>query len=108
MTVEISAAVKRWWLGLAFYPNGGDVAKQLGLVPASADVEQSELADAKEHYDDVYRTNLIHDAFAIARWYQEGALAAAEFGHAQRTPEEHLVSFLVAAVAAGIVEVPRG
>lgn len=106
--LHTNAAVKRWWIGLAFYPNGGDVTKQLGLVPQSDDVEQAEVRDASAHYATVYRTDLIHDATTVARWYQEGAIAANEFGHAQRTPEEHLVAFLMAAVAAGIVEVPSG
>lgn len=103
------AAVKRWWLGLTFYPNGGDVAKQLGLVPASDDVEQAELRGHAAAIAKVYaRTDFIDEAFIMARWYQEGAIAAAEFGHSLRSPEEHLVSFLVAAVAAGILEVPSG
>jgi hypothetical protein len=105
--MDLAAAIKRQFLELAFFPNGGDICKELGLVPSSDDVEQQTLKDITVRMVKLYtETGIFDDAFQMAYWYCEGARAAETFGHSQRTGVEHLVSFLMAAVAAGVVVLP--
>lgn len=96
-----TATEKRQFLGLAWYPNGGDVAIALHMFPQSPDVDELEERTNAVMQRGMYSTGpMLDNALTLAEWYTEAMKAAdaADLPVGERTFNEHLVSFLMASL----------
>lgn len=94
----LSARDKRRFLNMAFYPSGSDVVQTVHLFPQSPEVAEAEDAAVRVEHDRLFSGSRLDDLIKLADWYSDAvdAIEVAGLPIAQRTLDEHLVSFVLA------------
>ena len=97
MTIVADLHTKKRFLQRAFFPLGTEVCSEIGLVPPSAEVAESEQNQA---YNEMTHSAQLHLPYISKRiqWYLQGAegLAASELPVEEKPLGEHLLSFTLA------------
>ena len=100
MTTVADLHTKKRFLQRAFFPLGTEVCSEIGLVPPSAEVAESEQNQAYNELQHAAQIYLPHLTKRI-QWYLQGAegLAASELPVEEKPLGEHLMSFALAMMA---------
>lgn len=96
----MGVSTKRRFIGLAFFPYGGDISANLGLAGMSPDVERLEERAAQDGYSIIMgNAGRLDSVLKLAEWYVDAFRCVEEHtlpGN-ERTLQEHLVNFFMTA-----------